>query len=103
MNPLTPDQEYVNGEVPLFTAISIAPEVSLWQVSVFIVVSIVNGELGSETLMLSKRVIQLLKSVTLTLYRPVSKLYIIEVSPGLINPKGPDHEYVNGLTPEVEI
>ena len=53
--------------------------------------------------MLSKSVIQLLKSVTVTLYRPVSKLYIMEVSPGLINPKGPAHEYVNGLTPEVEI
>ena len=103
VNPLIPDQEYVNGEVPLLTEISIDPEASLWQVSVLIVVSIVNGEFGSETLILSKMVLQLLKSVTVTLYRPVSKLYIIEVSPGSVNPIGPDHEYVNGSAPKVEI
>ena len=48
-------------------------------------------------------VLQLLKSVTVTLYRPVSKLYIIEVSPGSVNPTGPDQEYVNGSAPKVEI
>ena len=85
INPLTPDQEYVNGEVPLLTAISIEPEASLWQVSVLIVVSIVNGELGSETLILSKMVLQLFKSVTITLYSPVLGR-IIEVSPGSVNP-----------------
>ena len=103
LNPLTPDQEYVKGAVPLFTEISIDPEASLWQVSVLMVVSIVKGELGSETLILSNIVLQLLKSVTVTVYKPVSKLYIIEESPGSVNPKGPDQEYVNGLAPNVEI
>ena len=66
VNPLIPDQEYVNGEVPLLTAISIDPEASLWQESVLIVVSIVNGELGSETLILSKMVLQLLKVILIS-------------------------------------
>ena len=70
----------------------IAPDKSLLHVSNLIVVSMVSGELGSETLMLSNVVLQLLVSVTITAYSPVSKLYIIEVSPGILIPVGPNQE-----------
>jgi len=52
----------------------IAPDKSLLQVTVLIVVSIDNGKFGSEILILSRVVLQLMSSVTVTVYRPVSKL-----------------------------